>query len=259
MPLAKLQDAQIHYEWSGTENAPTLLFCNSLGTTWRMWDPQITGFSKHFRLLRYDTRGFGESSVTPGPYSIAQLSWDVVHLLDALALDRVHFCGLSMGGMTGMFLGANAPKRFHKIVLCNTAVRFGTPETWNARINAVREGGMKVVASTVIERWLTPAYRASHPAETSVALEMLESANPEGYIANCVAVRDADLSETLIEVQVPALVLAGSYDPGATPADGQFLAGRIPGARYAEVAAAHLSNIEARDEFNRTVLEFLQA
>jgi 3-oxoadipate enol-lactonase len=258
MPLAKLRDAQIHYEWNGPEQAPVLLFCNSLGTTWRMWDPQVADFSKHFRVLRYDTRGFGESTVTPGSYTIAQLSWDVVHLLDVLGLGSVHFCGLSMGGMTGMFLGANASKRLHKIVLCNTSAKFGTPETWNARINAVREGGMKAVASSVIERWLTPAYRESHPAETSVALAMLESANPQGYMANCAAVRDADLRETLAKVQVPALVLAGSHDLSATPADGQFLAGRIPGARYAEVSAAHLSNIEAHDEFNRTVLEFLR-
>ena len=259
MPLANLQDAQIHYEWNGPEQAPVLLFCNSLGTSWRMWDPQIPDFSKHFRVLRYDTRGFGESTIAPGPYTISQLSWDVVHLLDALGLDRVHFCGLSMGGMTGMFLGANAPKRFHKIVLCNTSAKFGTAESWNARINAVREGGMEAVASSVIERWLTPAYRASHPAETAAALGLLESANPEGYIANCAAVRDADLRDLLADVRVPSLVLAGSHDPSATPADGHFLAEHIPGARYAEVVAAHLSNIEARDNFNRTVLEFLKA
>jgi Predicted hydrolases or acyltransferases (alpha/beta hydrolase superfamily) len=117
MPLAELQDVQIHYEWDGPEDAPVLVFCNSLGTNLRMWDPQIADFSEHLRVLRYDTRGFGASTVTPGPYSIAQLSWDLVHLLDTLALDRVHFCGLSMGGMVGMFLGGNAPKRLHNIVL----------------------------------------------------------------------------------------------------------------------------------------------
>jgi 3-oxoadipate enol-lactonase len=164
-----------------------------------------------------------------------------------------------MGGMIGMFLGSNAPKRFHNIVLCNTAGNFGTPETWNARISAVQAGGMKPVASTVIERWLTPAYRASHPAESAAAIAMLESANPEGYIANCAAVRDMDLRNKLGTVQVPALVLAGTYDPVATPADGHFLAEGIPGARYVEVPAAHLSNLEARDDFNRTVLKFLGA
>jgi 3-oxoadipate enol-lactonase len=259
MAMAKLPDAQIHYEWNGPKQAPVLLFSNSLGTTFRMWEAQVVEFSRHFRVLRYDTRGHGESSVTPGPYSIAQLSWDVVHLLEALGLDRVHFCGLSMGGMTGMFLGVKAPERFHKIVLCSTAAKIGTPETWNARINAVREGGMKAVASSVIERWLTPGYRAAHAPETEAVLAMLESASPEGYMANCAAVRDMDWREELGAVQVPTLVIAGSHDPTTLPADGKFVAGRIPGARYAEVPGAHLSNIEARDDFNRTVLEFLKA
>jgi 3-oxoadipate enol-lactonase len=259
VPLAKVKDAQIHYQWNGPEQAPVLLFSNSLGTTWRMWDPQVSDFSKSFRLLRYDIRGSGDSTITAGPNSIAQLSWDVVRLLDVLSLDQVHFCGLSMGGMTGMFLGANAPKRFHKIVLCNTAAKFGTPATWNGRINAVREGGMKAVASSVIERWLTPGFRAAHPADTTAAQAMLESANPDGYVANCAAVRDADLRATLGDVQVPALVLAGLHDPVATPADGRFLADRIPGAGYAEVSAAHLSNLEAQAEFNRKVLDFLTA
>ena len=260
MPFAKLDDdVRIHYEWEGPEDAPVLVFCNSLGTTLRMWDPQIADFSKRFRMLRYDARGFGSSTVTPGSYSIAQLSWDLVHLLDALQISCAHFCGLSMGGMIGMFLGADAPKRFHNIVLCNTAAKFGTPETWNARISAVESGGMKAVASSVIERWLTPAYRATHPAETASAVAMLESASPDGYIANCAAVRDLDLRGKLASVQVPALVLAGLHDPVATLADGHFLAERIPRARYAEVCAAHLSNLEASADFNRTVLNFLGA
>jgi len=259
MPFTKFDHVQICYEWDGPANAPVLVFCNSLGTNLRMWDPQIADFSKHFRVLRYDARGFGSSTVTPGPYSIAQLSWDLVHLLDALQISCAHFCGLSMGGMIGMFLGSHAPKRFHSMVLCNTAAKFGTPETWNARISAVQAGGMKAVASAVIERWLTSAYRADHPAETASAVAMLESANPDGYIANCAAVRDMDVREKLADVQVPALVLAGLHDLVATPADGHFLAERIPGAGYAEVPAAHLSNLEARDEFNRAVLTFLGA
>lgn len=259
MPFAKLPDAQIHYEWAGPEKAPVVLFSNSLGTTWRMWDPQLADFTGHYRVLRYDTRGHGESSVTPGPYSIEKLSGDVVHLLDALALDRVYFCGLSMGGMTGMLLGANAAKHFHKIVLCNTAAKIGTPEIWNARIEAVRKGGMKVVAASVIERWLTPGYRAAHPAETAAALAMLESANPEGYIANCAAARDFDQRAQLAAIQVPTLVLAGSHDPVTPPGEGHFLAEHISGARYVEVPAAHLSNIEAREEFNQAVLNFFAA
>jgi 3-oxoadipate enol-lactonase len=257
MPFAKLPDAQIFYELTGPEHAPVFVFSNSLGTTHRMWDPQVLTFTKHFRLLRYDTRGHGQSSVTPGPYTIEQLSWDVVRLLDYLQLDRVYFCGLSMGGMTGMFLGANAPNRFTKIVLCNTAAKIGTLESWNARIDAVQKGGMRAVAVAVLERWLTPSYRAAHPTETAGVLRMLEEANPEGYVANCAAVRDMDQRDALQNVKVPTLVLAGTHDSSTPAADGQFVAEHIPGARYVEVNAAHLSNLEARDEFNSHVTNFL--
>lgn len=259
MPLAKLPDAQINYEWVGAEHLPVLIFSNSLGTNLHMWDGQTEEFTKHFRLLRYDTRGHGQSEVTPGPYTIEQLSWDVVHLLDVLKLDPVFYCGLSMGGMTGIFLGANAPDRFHKLVLCNTAAKIGTPETWNARIQAVQAGGMKAVAGAVIERWFTPGFRSSHPAETQAVRAMLEAANPQGYIANCAAVRDMDQRQTLGNIRVPCLALTGTHDPATTPADARFLAESIPGAAYAEFSAAHLSNIEARDDFNRRVLQFLLA
>jgi 3-oxoadipate enol-lactonase len=259
MPFAQISDARLRYELAGPETAPALVFSNSLGTTHRMWDSQIETFSRHFRVLRYDTRGHGDSSVTPGPYTNEQLSLDVVGLLDALRLDRVYFCGLSMGGMAGVFLGAHVPKRLHKIVLCNTAAKIGAAETWNARIEAVQKGGMKAVAAAVLERWLTPGFRASHPAETKTVLEMLERANPEGYAACCAAVRDTDERQSLAKVQVPTLVLAGKHDPVIPPADAHYLAEHIPAARYVEVDATHLSNLEAKEEFNRAVLGFLES
>jgi 3-oxoadipate enol-lactonase len=258
MPFAKLPDAQIHYEWRGDEGLPVVLFCNSLGTNLRMWDAQVEAFSKNFRLLRYDSRGNGQSSITPGPYTIEQLSRDVIQLMDALKLDRVYFCGLSMGGSTGMFLGASMPERFHKMALCNTSPKFGTPQTWGTRIQAVQTGGMKAVAGGVIERWLTPRFRASHPDETQTVLAMLEMADPSGYIANCEAVRDADMRPILGNIRVPCLVVAGTNDQSATPADGRLLAETIPGAQYVELSSAHLSNIEARDEFNRCILQFFR-
>jgi 3-oxoadipate enol-lactonase len=156
-----------------------------------------------------------------------------------------------------MFLGANAAARFHKMALCNTSPKFGTQETWNARIQAVQSGGMKAVAGGVVERWFTTAFRASHPDQTNAVLSMLQSANPQGYVACCAAVRDSDQRDAIKAIRVPCLVLAGTHDTSATPTDGHFLAERIPGAQYVEVAAAHLSNIEARDDFNRHVLQFL--
>jgi len=257
MPFAKFPDVEIHYEWAGRENLPVLVFSNSLGTNLLMWDPQIPEFRRHFRVLRYDTRGHGKSGVTPGPYSIEQLGWDVIRLLDALHIDRAHFCGLSMGGMIGMFLGANAAKRLHRLVLCNTAAKIGTAETWNARIQAVQNGGMKSVARTVIERWLTPGYRVAHPSETQAALAMLEGANPKGYAGCCAAVRDMDQRESLAQIHVPCLVLTGAHDPVTPPSEARFLTEHIFDAKYAEVNAAHLSNLEAPDDFNRHVLQFL--
>jgi 3-oxoadipate enol-lactonase len=259
MPFAKLADVQIYYEWNGPEDKPVLVFSNSLGTKLTMWGPQLAEFAKHFRLLRYDNRGHGKSSVPPGPYTLDQLSTDVLRLLDELKLNRVFFCGLSVGGATGMFLGANAPTRFHKLALCNTAAKFGTPELWQTRIRNVQSGGMKAVASAVVERWLTPGFRTSHPQETQTVLAMLEAANPEGYVAACAAVRETDLRQSLLSIRVPCLVLAGTHDTAATVADARFLVERITGAQYVEVSAAHLSNIEAAVDFNRHVLQFLLA
>src|SRR5262252_7139056 len=167
MPIAKLPDAQLFYQWDGPENAPVLVFSNSLGTTHRMWDPQVEAFSKHFRLLRYDTRGHGQSSVTPGPYTIEKLSADVLDLLDTQKIERAYFCGLSMGGMIGMLLGSTAAHRVHKIVLSNTPANIGTPEVCSTRSSAGKQGGMKAVATGVLDRWRAPAYRAAHPTESA--------------------------------------------------------------------------------------------
>jgi 3-oxoadipate enol-lactonase len=246
----------MHFEWSGHQSKPVLLFSNSLGSNLRMWDPQIAAFSEHFRILRYDKRGHGQSSVPPGPYTIDQFGNDVLNLLDFLQLDRVFFCGLSIGGGTGMFLGANAHERFHKLAVCNTSPKFANAEFWNARIQAVESGGMKAVAGGLVERWLTLAFRSTHPDETQALLFMLEAADPEGYIAGCAAVRDMDMRQTVQKIRVPTLVLAGTHDAGATVADARFLTDNIPGARYAEVSAAHISNIEAAADFNRHILQF---
>ncbi len=259
MPIIKSGEARIHYELEGQSGSSVLVFSNSLGTNYSMWDPQAREFRKKFRVLRHDTRGSGQSSLTPGPYSIEQLAKDVLALLDALDLDRVHFCGLSMGGMIGMWLGVNAPERLNKLVLCNTAARIGTPETWNARIDAVQKNGMKSIAPAVVERWFSPAFRQKAPATKSSTQKMLEESNPDGYSACCAAVRDFDFREQVSRIRGPALVIAGALDPATPPADGRFLAHQIPGARYVELNAAHLSNIEDQDRFNNEVAAFLNS
>jgi 3-oxoadipate enol-lactonase len=257
VPFAQLPDVRIHYHLAGPASAPVLVFSNSLGATLSMWDPQLPRLQKQFRLLRYDTRGHGQSSETPGPYSIEQLARDVLTLLDELKLDRVYFCGLSMGGQTGMWLALNAATRLHKLILCDTAAKIGTPEMWNSRIEAVRKGGMKSISTAVMERWFSSTYRASSPEVVAAIKIILESLNPDGYIANCAAVRDFDARETIAAITVPTLVIAGTHDAATTPSDGHYLADRIAGAHYVELNAAHLSNIEDPEHFTSQSSAFL--
>jgi len=259
MPFLESENVRIHYALEGPSGAPVLVLSNSLGTNYSMWDPQIPEFLKTLQVLRYDTRGHGQTSVPQGPYAIEQLAKDVLVLADALGVKRFHFCGLSMGGMIGMWLGVNAPERLNKLVLCNTAAKIGTPETWSARIEDVRKNGMKQIAASVVERWLSPAFREKTPATAANTLKMLEAANPEGYAACCAAVRDFDFRERLDSIHTMSLVIAGKYDPATPPADGRFLADHIQGARYVELNAAHLSNIEDADRFSKEVSAFLNS
>ena len=259
MPFVESNGLRIHYSLTGVPDAPVVVLSNSLGTNFTMWDLQTPVLEKRFRLLRYDTRGHGRTAVPPGPYSLDQLGRDVLGLLDALKLDRVHFCGLSMGGMIGMWLGVNAPARIHRLVLCSTAPKIGTPEIWNPRIEAIRKGGMNAIASAAIERWLTPEFRARAPQPSVALLGMLQVASPEGYTACCEAIRDADLREAVASIRVPVQVIMGARDPATPPADGRALAARIPGAKYAELDGSHLCNVESPERFNETLINFLAA
>ena len=257
MPILKSGEARIHYLLEGRSGPPILVFSNSLGADYSMWDAQAREFRKKLSVLRYDTRGHGQSPPTPGPYSIELLGRDVLAMLDALDLDRVHFCGLSMGGMIGMWMALNAPERLNKLVLSNTAAKIGTVEGWNARIEAVQKNGMKSLASAILERWFTPSFRQKAPETMANVLKMLEETNPDGYVACCAAVRDFDCREQLSKIRTPTLVIAGAHDSATPPADGRFLAQQIPAARYLELSAAHLSNIEAQDQFNNELAAFL--
>jgi 3-oxoadipate enol-lactonase len=259
MPFAQLKDGRLHYEISGPPSAPALVFSNSLGATLSMWDSQALVFEKKFRVLRYDTRGHGQSSATPGPYTIEQLGRDVLALLDELRFDRVNFCGLSMGGQTGMWFALNAAARLNKLILCNTAAKIGTPEMWNTRIEAAIKGGMKSISTAVMERWFSADFRSNSPEVIAAIKQSFERTNLEGYAANCAAIRDFDARETIAAIRMPTLVISGTHDVATTPADGRYLADHIPGARYVELNAAHLSNIETSDRFNTELSAFLQS
>jgi 3-oxoadipate enol-lactonase len=257
MPFADLPNARIHYELSGDPSQPPLVLSNSLGANLSMWDAQTPAFEKQFRLLRYDMRGHRESSSPPPPYSVAELADDLLSLTDFVGMNRFHLCGLSVGGMIGMALALQAPARLKKLALCNTAVKIGTQESWNTRIEMVRTKGMKEVAKTTPARWFTPPFQSSSPGAVAATLRILESLDAEGYIGGCCAVRDFDAREEIAKIRVPTLVISGSHDPAATPADGHFLADQIPGARYVELNAAHISSIEAAERLTTEVISFL--
>jgi len=258
MPFAELADVKIHYQIDGDESLPVLVLSNSLGTSFEMWQPQIAELSKHFRVLRYDTRGHGKSSVTEGPYTIAQLGGDVIALIDHLGLKRVNFCGLSMGGITGMWLGVNHADRIEKLILCNTAAYIGPPENWTNRAAAVERDGVGSIAAAVVDKWLTPDFAAEQPELVAQLRGMLSATDAKGYAANCRAVRDSDLRGEIARITAPTLVIAGSGDIPTPPADGRFLAKTIPGAKYVELYAAHLSNLQQVDGFNEAVVGFLK-
>nr|WP_232916980.1 3-oxoadipate enol-lactonase [Pseudomonas corrugata] len=250
----------MNYRLDGPEDAPVLVLSNSLGTDLHMWDEQIPAFSEHFRVLRFDTRGHGQSLVTEGPYSIEQLGRDVLAMLDQLNIDKVHFCGLSMGGLIGQWLGINAGERLLKLVICNTAAKIGDPSVWNPRIETVlRDGQAAMVAlrDASIGRWFTPDFAQAHPAAVKKITDMLAATSPQGYAANCAAVRDADLREQLSSIRVPLLVVAGTEDAVTPPSGGHFIQARVSGAEYAEFHAAHLSNVQAGAAFSARVLDFL--
>jgi 3-oxoadipate enol-lactonase len=257
VPFAALPEGPFHYRFDGANDAPVVMLSNSLGTNLSMWDAQLPALTRRFRVLRYDSRGHGQSAVAQGPYTIAQLAHDAISLLDALGIAQVRFCGLSMGGMVGQWLGANAAPRLSQLVLCNTAARIGTPEIWNARIDAVNKGGMAAIVDGVLARWYRAPFIAAAPDAIRVTREMLLTTPAAGYVASCAAVRDMDQRDSVLGITVPTLVVSGAYDAVTPPSEGRFLVEHIPGAEYIELAAAHLSNIEAEAAFTSALTGFL--
>lgn len=244
----------------GADDAPALLFSNSLGTTLEMWEGQLAAFSATHKVVCYDTRGHGGSPVTEGPYRFSELGDDVLAVMDALHIDRAAFCGISMGGHTGLWLGVHAGERFSGIAVCNSAARIGTEQAWAERAAAVRNGGaaaMKELAASAPERWFTSDFVSAQPAVVAAAQGMIESIDPEGYAACCEALAVSDLHPELGRIATPTLLLAGESDPVTTVADAQAMHNAIAGSSLASVPASHLSNLEAPQAFNQALARFL--
>lgn len=250
---------RIAYQWHERPGAPVLVLSPSLGTAMSLFDPQLKALKPHFSVLCYDPRGHGASDVPSGNYSLDRLGRDVVELLDALGIERAHFLGVSLGGMTGQWLGYRVPERIASLTLTNTSAYMGPPSGWATRISTVLEHGMGAMVEPVLERWFTPGFRASGNPAIGAIGRLLEATAPAGYAGCSAAIRDMDLRPTAPLIAAPTLVIAGLQDPATPPEHAQFLARSIPGAQLVELDAAHLSNIECPELFNAAVLDFVRA
>ena len=243
----------------GPEEAPALVLSNSLGTTRGMWEAQAAALSRSFRVVRYDSRGHGDSPVPKGPYSIADLGGDVVALLDRLGIERASFCGLSIGGTTGIWLGVNAADRIERLVLCCTAAELGPRQQWIERAALVRVDGTAPLADATMDRWFTPEFQEAQPEQVRTMRAALIATPGEGYAASCDALRDFDMRAELGRVAPPTLVIAGDDDPVGTPERSHELADGIPGARLETIAhARHMAAVEQPDAVTAALLEHLE-
>jgi len=258
----ELPTHRLHYridQQPGSASAPWLLFCNSLGTDLHMWDPQASELARHFRVLRYDRRGHGQSTTPPAPYALSDLGGDVLMLLDALDIARTHFCGLSIGGLCGQWLGVHAGDRFDKIALCATAAKIGTADGWNERIAAVKANGLASLSAATAERWFTPTFNAAHADLTGHILDTFTQVDPEGYAGCCAALGGADLRQEIGAISSPVLALSGHDDAVCPPSDLQYIADTVQTGRHISLPGRHIFNLESAPAFNAALIAFLNS
>jgi 3-oxoadipate enol-lactonase len=235
------------------------MLSNSLGTDLSMWTPQAKAFAEKFRLIRYDRRGHGRSGAPKGPYSMERLGRDVLAVLDALKIEKTHWCGLSMGGMVGQWLGAHAPQRMDRMILSNTACYYADKDIWNGRAKLLREKGLPAIVGGTMERWFTSGFRERAPQTIASMSEILLKTPLEGYIGCCEAIAAMDHREMLAKIKAPVLIIAGKVDPATTVEYAEFIRDRIAGSKLTVLDAAHISNVEQPDTYTKTALEFLTA
>ena len=240
---------RLHHVDEGPRDAPVIVLSGSLGSTLEMWRPQVAALTERFRVVRVDHRGHGGSPVPDGPYAMSDLAGDALALLDELGLDRVAWCGLSLGGMIGMYLASEAPHRLGSLTLCCTSSYFPDGTIWRDRIAAVREEGTAPIAAGIASRWFTPEWAERNPDAVAEATDMIAGTSDAGYLACCQAIEAWDHRDRLPSITVPTLVIAGDADP-STPVEPHIrtIVDGIPGARLEVLHAAHLATIERAAE-----------
>jgi 3-oxoadipate enol-lactonase/4-carboxymuconolactone decarboxylase len=259
MPFITTSKVRVFYRLEGNEGSPVLVLSHSIGADHGMWEPQIQDLLGYFQILRFDTRGHGASEVPPGEYSVEQLGRDALELLDALKITQFAFCGLSLGGAIGQWLALNAPGRMTALVLSNTSPRFGTPENWNNRIEAVQRGGMAAIVDMAMQRFFSPESLAGSDPQASSIRSVILGTNPSGYIGCCAALRDFDFTDKLSQIKIPTLIIVGDKDVSTPLAgNGEVLARKIVGARLVRLPAPHLSNLGAPKSFLAALFSFLK-
>jgi 3-oxoadipate enol-lactonase/4-carboxymuconolactone decarboxylase len=258
LPFATVNGTRIFYRLEGQPGKPVLVFSHSIGTDHGMWALQAADLLPHFQVLRYDTRGHGASDAPSGEYSIELLGRDLLALVDLLGIDKFAFCGLSLGGAIGQWLGGHASDRLTELVLANTSPQFTPRSNWENRIKAVSSGGMAAIVETVMQRFFSTETLARDEPYTDSVKKVFLGTNPVGYLGCCTALRDFDSRRWLNQIRVPALIIAGDLDV-STPWDGhgETLASQIPGAQSLRLPAAHMSNLERPRSFTAALLGFL--
>ena len=251
-------NAIIGYQVEGPEGGPAVLLINSIASTRELWTRQMPALTSRYRVIRYDARGHGQSSVPSGDYTLDELGRDALAVLDHADVAAAHVCGISLGGLTAQWLGLHAPDRVSSLVLANTGARIGSVDSWNERMGLVREKGMTAVADLTIPRWFSPEFQQRDPETVHAFRTMIQACRAEGYLGCCAALRDADLRDRIADISRPTLAIASTAD-AATPAEGlAFIRDRVPGARMVTVESRHLSNIECAEEFTEALLDFLK-
>ncbi|MGH6847300.1 MAG: 3-oxoadipate enol-lactonase [Methylocella sp.] len=243
----------------GDENKVGLMLSNPMGTNLHLWDPQVPALRKHFRIVRYDSRGHGASVANQGPYSVEGLGRDALAIMDALGIESVQWLGLSLGSIVGLWLLVHARDRIGRAVLASASAQIPGPDLWNSRIHLARDSGMNGVAMAATERWFTKTFRDANPDKVEAVMEMVKTTPLHGYVAACAAVRDMDQREAIRSIRNRVLVIAGRHDLSTPPGMGALVANSIEGAKFVALEASHMSNIEDDANFTKAAVDFLTA